>query len=365
MIFKIVWENVRFRPLRTLLSVLLIAVPVMLILTLIGLSTGFIDDSKKRSTGVGADILVKAPGSALMSFSAASMPEALVGAFAKEPHVAQATGTVVAPIGGFDSVTGIDTAAFNKMSGGFTFDEGGGFQGPNDILVDTFDAQQRHVRAGGTVHDVLNRDWHVAGIVEPGKLAHLFVQMSVLQDLLGYEKHVSQIFLKLDDPSKTHEVIDALKAKYDSYGIWAVADLQTLLSVDNIPLLRNFIHVIIGIGVVIGFAVVSLSMYMAVLQRTREIGILKSLGATKAFVMGLILGEAFCLGLGGTIVGIILSFLSRAIMQAVAPASLPQAIVYSWWPIAGGVAMGAALLGALYPGMLAVRQDPIEALAYE
>jgi putative ABC transport system permease protein len=364
-IFKLVWENVRFRPLRTLLSVLLIAVPVTLILTLIGLSNGFIDDSKKRSMGVGADIIVKAPGSSLMSFSAASMPEALVGALAKEPHVVEATGTVVAPIGGFDSLTGIDPAAFDRMSGGFTFDEGNTFRNANDILVDTFDAQQRHVHAGGTVHDVLNRDWHVAGIVEPGKLAHLFVQMNVLQDLLAYGKHVSQIFVKLDDPKKTHEVIDYLKGKYENYQIWAVADLQSLLSVDNIPLLRNFIHVIIGIGVVIGFAVVSLSMYMAVLQRTREIGILKSLGATKAFVMSMILAEAFCLGLGGTVVGIVLSFVSRAVMQAVAPASLPQAIVYSWWPIAGGIAMGAALLGALYPGMLAVRQDPIEALAYE
>ncbi|MEP6714998.1 MAG: FtsX-like permease family protein [Terriglobia bacterium] len=365
MIFKIVWENVRFRPLRTFLSVLLIAVPVMLILTLVGISTGFIEDSKKRSMGIGADILVKPPGSSLMSFSNTSMPEALIGAFGKEPHVVQATGTVVAPIGGFDSVTGIDPAAFEKMSGGFTFDEGTSFQGRYDILVDSFDAQQRHVRAGGTVHDVLNRDWHVAGIVEPGKLAHLFVQMPVLQELLGYEKHVSQIYLKLDDTRNTHEVIDALKKKYEGYGIWAVADLKTLLSFDNIPLLRNFIRVIIGIGVVIGFAVVSLSMYMAVLQRTREIGILKSLGATKGFVMSLILAEAFCLGLGGALVGIALSFVSRAIMQAVAPASLPDAIVYSWWPIAGGIAMGAALLGALYPGMLAVRQDPIEALAYE
>ena len=365
MIARLVWENVRFRPLRTMLSILLIAVPVTLILTLIGLSNGFIEDSKKRSMGVGADILVKPPNTSLMNFSSASLPEAVVGALAKEPHVVEATGTVVAPIGGFDSLTGIDPPAFNKMSGGFTFDEGGGFRGPNDILVDTFDAKQRHVSAGGTVHDVLNRDWHVAGIVEPGKLAHLFVQMPVLQDLLGYGRHVSQIFVKLDDPKNTHQTIEYLKGKYENYGIWAVADLQTLLSVDNIPLLRSFIHVIIGIGVIIGFAVVSLSMYMAVLQRTREIGILKSLGATKNLVMALILAEAFCLGLGGTIVGIVFSFASRAIMQAVAPASLPQAIVYSWWPIAGAIAMGAALLGALYPGMLAVRQDPIEALAYE
>jgi ABC-type antimicrobial peptide transport system permease subunit len=81
--------------------------------------------------------------------------------------------------------------------------------------------------------------------------------------------------------------------------------------------------------------------------------------------MGMILAEAFCLGLGGTIFGILLSYGSRAAIHAVMPASLPQAIVYTWWPIAGSIAMGAALLGALYPGMLAVRQDPIEALAYE
>src|SRR5258708_38606475 len=98
--------------------------------------------------------------------------------------------------------------------------------------------------------------------------------------------------------------------------------MQSLISVDSIPLLKNFIRVILGIGVVIGFAVVSLSMYMAVLQRTREIGILKSLGATKGFVMGLILAEAFALGLGGTLAGILLSFGTRWAMHVVAPASL-------------------------------------------
>jgi putative ABC transport system permease protein len=104
---------------------------------------------------------------------------------------------------------------------------------------------------------------------------------------------------------------------------------------------------------------------MAVLQRTREIGILKSLGASKVFVMGIILAEALALGLGGTIVGIGLSFASRAVMNTLMGASLPQAIVPLWWPRAGLIAVGGALLGSLYPGMLAVRQDPIEALAYE
>ncbi len=365
MIFKLVWENVRFRPVRTLLSILLIAVPVTLILTLIGLSQGLLDDSKQRSAGVGADIIVKPPGSSLMSFSSSPMPEKIVDVLAQEPHVAQATGTVVYVMpAGLDSINGIDPAAFAKMSGGFTFHEGHGFERPDDILIDTYYAAQRHLHAGGTIN-VLNRNWHVAGIVEPGKLAHLFVQIDVLQNLIGATGKVSQVFVKLDDPANTTEVLDSLKKKFDTYSIWSIAELQSLISVGSYPVLRNFIDVIVGIGVVIGFAVVSLSMYMAVLQRTREIGILKSLGARKRMVMGLILAEAFALGLGGTIAGILLSFGAKYALQVVAPASLPTAIVFSWWPNAGAVAMGAALLGALYPGWIAVRQDPIEALAYE
>ena len=47
------------------------------------------------------------------------------------------------------------------------------------------------------------------------------------------------------------------------------------------------------------------------------------------------------------------------------PASIQMKIVPDWWPIAGGVTMVGAILGALYPGLRAAASDPIEALAYE
>jgi len=73
---------------------------------------------------------------------------------------------------------------------------------------------------------------------------------------------------------------------------------------NNIPALKVFIEVIVGIGVIIGFAVVCLSMYMSVLQRTREIGILKSLGGSQGFIVRIILTEAWVLAIGGTLCGI-------------------------------------------------------------
>ena len=97
MILRLVWENIRYRPLRTLLSVLLIGVPVMLILTLKGVSTGFMEESKQRSRGIGADIIVRPPGSSLTGGNSAAMPQAMVAKLGEQPHVAQSIGVVQVP----------------------------------------------------------------------------------------------------------------------------------------------------------------------------------------------------------------------------------------------------------------------------
>jgi putative ABC transport system permease protein len=365
-ILKLVWENVRFRPMRTLLSVLLIAFSVTSILTLVGMTRGFLDNARKRNEGVGADLLFRPKDSSILSsFNGAPMPEKFVEVLGKEPHVAAATGVAYQQIGGaFDSVCGIDVASFNRLSGGFVFLEGHTLDKPDDILLDQYYAQQRHVHAGGTIN-VLKHDWHVAGIVEPGKLAHLFVHIGVLQEMIGSKGKLSQIYLKLDNPANTELVKKQLEAKYEGYPIYSMKDLEAMYSVDNVPLLKYFTDTILVSSVLFGFIVVALSMYMAVLQRTREIGILKSLGASKGFVMAIILAEASALGVGGTLTGIVLSFGTRWLLNTLTPASFPQAIVVDWWPIAGAIATGGALLGAIFPGALAVRQDPIEALAYE
>ena len=119
MIQKLVWENVKHRPLRTILSALLIARPVTLVLTLAGLSKGMIEDSNRRSKGVGADITIRPKGSSLFSLGSAPIPEKVVAVVGKQPHVALATGIVIQSLGNpFASAAGIDVEAFNRMSGG-------------------------------------------------------------------------------------------------------------------------------------------------------------------------------------------------------------------------------------------------------
>ncbi len=362
---KIVFENLKHRPMRSLLSILLIAVPVTLILCLIGLSNGLLEDSQNRARGVGADVLVRgSTASSAVSFSAATIPEKVVEKIEQQPHVRLAIGVIVHPVENVLSVMGIDLEKFNQMSGGFTYLEGGPLKEPNDMLVDRYYAAQKHLKAGSQIR-MLNRDWHIAGVIEGGKLARIVVNKSELQDLDAATNKVSGIYVKTDDPSQAEAVTAQLKKLLEGYQVVTMEEFMSMFNVNKIQGLPEFIGVVVGIGVVIGFAVVCLSMYMAVLQRTREIGIFKSLGASKGFILRIILTESLMLAIGGTILGIVMSYGAYWLIRTLVPASIPMIIVKSWWPIAGGVTLIGATFGALYPGLAAAAHDPIEALAYE
>src|SRR5262245_37776672 len=115
---------------RSLLSILLIGVPVTLILSLVGLSHGMLDDAQHRTRGIGADVIVRPPGSSLLGISGAPISQKMVPYLATLPHVKQALGVVNHPIQTPLAATGINLAEFDRMSGGFVFVEGGPFTGP-------------------------------------------------------------------------------------------------------------------------------------------------------------------------------------------------------------------------------------------
>src|SRR6202008_2871483 len=121
-------------------------------------------------------------------------------------------------------------------------------------------------------------------------------------------------------------VLDELKTLLPGYPIYTMEEFVSAFTADNIPLLSRFTQVMIGISVFIGFAVVCLSMYMAVLQRTREIGILKSLGASQWYVLSIILREAVMLAIVGTVLGIGMSYGTKWALKTFAPATFPPEV---------------------------------------
>lgn len=362
MVNKLVLENLRHRPIRTLLSTVAIGVQVTMILTLVGISRGMLADMQLRARGIGADILIKAPGSSLIGFST-NFSEKYLPVIAREPHVVAAAGVLVQPAGGIDSATGIDIKEFEGVSGPLQYVEGGPFQQPLDTIIDTVWAKQKKLRVGSTLN-ILNRNWRVVGVVQSGKLAHMFVQRSVLQDLFANNGKITMAYVKLDNSEQTPNVIAALKTKLTDFPILSMEEFLSYLTVDNVPMLKPFIAVIITLGVLIGFLVVFLSMYTAVLERTREVGILKALGASPVYIVSVLLRETALLALAGSILGIVMTYGTKALIETFAP-SLNQVIVADWWPISTVIAMVGAMLGATYPGLKAAKQDAIEALAYD
>jgi putative ABC transport system permease protein len=361
LIHRLVVENLKHRPIRTLLSAVAIGVQVTMILTLVGVSNGVLGDIAERSRGTGADVMVRPPSSSVLAFSG-NMPQGIVGLIRKQPHVALATGVLVQSIGNFDSITGVNLDEFNSMSGGLRYRSGGPFTGPDDLIIDDVYADAHHLKPGDVLD--LGLRWHISGVVESGKLSHLFAPLDSLQQKYSATDKISMAYIKLDKPSNTDSVIAALNNLLTNYKVFSVDQFVSLISVDSIPILKRFTNVVIGLAVIVGFLVVFLSMYTAVLERTREIGILKALGASPGYIMSILMRETLVLAITGAVAGILMSYGTRWIMKVFVP-TMPMLIVPAWWPWAALIALTGSLIGAIYPGLKASRQDAIEALAYD
>jgi putative ABC transport system permease protein len=364
---QLVFENLRHRPVRTLLSVFAVASGVTMILTLVGVSEGMLNEYQRRQRGLGADIMFRPPASSVVGMTQMVIPDKLVRYFEQQPYVDVATGVGSIGTGAlFESVSGIEVEKFNRMAGGLKFISGTLFEKEGDIVVDQLYADTRKLKVGSTLK-LFNRDWRVSGIVETGKLARLFLPIAVVQDLAGASGKYSQIMIKLKNPADTDRIVAELKANPElaNYIILSMKEMLSLISIDNAPGLKPFIYVVVAVGVLFGFLGVFMSMYTAVLERTREIGILKSLGAAPQFILSILMREAFYLALIGSALGIVMSYLTQWAINTYASPSLQQQTVPGWWPRTTAIAVVGSLIGTFYPGWKAVRQDALEALSYD
>jgi putative ABC transport system permease protein len=359
-------QNVLHRPLRTLITVTAVAVEVTLVIIVVGLTSGLMLESAKRIEGVGADIMVQPPSaSVFMAFSGAPMPIAIAGKLQELDYV-QAVAPVLLQfnsVNGLDIVYGIDPESFRAVTGGFVFHAGHDLEDSNDILVDDIYVASKKIKVGQTLH-ILEHDFHVAGIVEHGKGARLFVLMPTLQEMAGARDKASVFFVKCDRTDHTLAVMDEIRQLLPRYEIRPLKDFISLMTSSNLPALGAFINTMIAIAVAIGFLVIFLSMYTTIIERTREIGVLKSLGASKSYIVRIILSETTLLCIAGIAAGVGLSFLARYTFVRIFP-TLTILISINWILRAGLIAILGGLLGASYPAWLASRRDPVEALAYE
>jgi putative ABC transport system permease protein len=365
---RMILANLMHRPFRAFISIVAVAVEVTLILLIVGIMLGMLNDSSNRQAGIGADIMVQPPGASLfMGVSGAPVSVKVADKLRQLPHV-----TAVAPVvaqlstaGNVQVVDGIDLQSFEAMGGPLRYLAGGPFVGPYDMIIDDLEAASKHRKVGDTIN-TLNHDFHVTGIVEHGRGARQFILIETLQELTGAKGRASIFYVKVDHPDNVDAVVQEIKAVpgMQQYGVHSLKEYLSLMTSASIPGLTTVIHVVIGISMIIGFIVIFQAMYAAVMERTREIGILKSLGAGKVYVVSAILRETLLIAIGGIILGIAISYAARSGLR-VKFQTLPVLITWPWLVRATIIAIIGSLLGATYPALKAAQKDPIDALAYE
>ena len=231
-----------------------------------------------------------------------------------------------------------------------------------ELIIDSRLARVGPYRVGDTTM-IYDHQFRIVGIVESGVAGRVFAPIQTMRHILnGGVPWSSMFFVKLADPSRAEEAAEVLAAT-----LHTKVELKTSygrLLADSFQQIYLYVNIASAVALVVCFLFVMLTMYTLILQRTREIGILKSLGASRRYLIGIAVAESVLICLGGTAFGIGLSYLAGRLIEWLMPLATVR-IEADW--LLGAVAVGlvGGAVSALYPGYRAARLDPAVALAYE
>jgi len=365
---KLVLANLVHRPMRSIISAAAISIEVVMIISVAAIFLGQIDNNKIHTNGIGADIIVRPPNSSFLNgLGGAPIPAKNVEALRKVPHVAVAAPVIQSfNLGGSPEILfGIDYESFNALRP-FVFVEGGPFQGPNDLIVDdVFAKTEKGYHVGDTIQ-ILNHPFRICGIVENGKGGRKMLPIQTLGALTGSPDKASLFYLKSDDIANQETIRQEIlhTPGFQAYQVQTMHEWLSMMTPDHIPGFDIALNVVTFIATLVGFLVIFLSMYTAILERTREIGILKSMGASRTAIVSMVLRESILMAVVGIALGIGLTYAIHSLLLTKFP-TLFFEITNEWIIRAAIIAFLGAIFGAAYPALMAARKDPIDALAYE
>lgn len=362
---SLIVSNIRQRPTRTFVSMLGVALGVVLILVNTGLVRGMMNDRVNREKAIGAEIRFLRGGSSDILRASNLSLDVRYAERLKQIKGVQA----VSPVGiylqsgktgiGLETVEGIEFDSYSAISG-IKIIEGRVFQADDEVIVDDFKAQRSNAKVGSEIQ-VFGKNLKVVGIFSPSSGARIKMSLTALQNYLSSPNKCSLIAVKCADPNQQEEVQQRINTELPGNIVQLTRDIATFER--SIPGLDGFIKTILVLSTIVSALVILLAMYTTITERTREIGILKSLGASKKFIIGVIEKEAVAISAIGVVVGLVVSLIIGWIMRQAT--TLQVEFQWSWILIASLIGLAAGVVGAFYPALRAANQDPIKALTYE
>jgi|HubBroStandDraft_6_1064221.scaffolds.fasta_scaffold35600_2 putative ABC transport system permease protein len=360
---NLIFSNILHRRARTITTAAGVALGVALVILAVGLMHGFLYTQGHRNAAVAADILFASPAASFgFGFSAslsATMPTETAA------RISEISGVrTVAPIyqylDGGRMIDGIDYDSFTRVAASRVI-EGGPPTTGYQVMIDRMAQRALSLKVGSQV-TLLGRPFTVVGIYAPESLYRFKIPIATMQDLTSRPAACSLIMIKVDSSEKVDEVFKRLAAQYPDNKMIRTADLPALFATST-PAMQVFMGAVVALSIAISTMLILLTMYSTVKERTRQIGILKALGASKGWIAAQIEKEALAISLFGVILGFGISVAGKYIIQGVAPTQVQLEI--RWFIYALGLGLFSGAVGALYPALRAARSDPVMALAYE
>lgn len=362
---SLIAANICSRPTRTVISVLAVGIGVAIMLIIGGIATGTLNDYLNRTVGVGADFILQPTGSSIFyAFSNAALPVKLADKVMEVPGVG-----VVAPVlakfslSDFGLAFGVDLATYNRLPGRLHMLKGQESLGPNEVIVDELYAKSHKVDVGMPL-TIFNHQFTISGVCRSGAVVRVFMSLATLQEMNGTPDRATILFIKAAPKADISRLWEELVRGFPGYTLTLASDQASLLANVSMPGLAEFRFTVVFVSMLLSFIVILLAMYTTIFERTREIGILKSLGASRTFIVGMILKESAIVCILGALFGTGASALIRKVIILIYPT---LHVSMSWGDVLRGCLLGllGGTLGALYPAFKAARMDPVRALSYE
>lgn len=369
---KLVAANLAHHPGRTAASALGVAVGVVLVILTVGLVRGMLRDRGERDANTGAEIMFchrDQFGISLTSLPL-TLPLEMLPQMRAVPGVAAVT-----PVGqhlemkgesglGIRQVDGVDFESYLQATkvrivAGAPLPSNQ--QGGDVAIVDIKYAANRQAKPGDQIN-IFDREFKIVGIYGPETGARIMIPLATMQQELGATDKASMFLVKCQDPTQQEQVAQRLVERFPEARIIFTRDLPKLFAT-GYQSFNIFLNVVTTLAGAISLLVISLTMYTTVTERTRQIGILKSLGASKGFIAGVFIKESLLISGLGVAGGLLIAVLVRTLLVNGMGMKLEIAPDYVLYVTLAALLSG--LLGALYPALRAASQDPIEALSYE